>query len=103
MVRQKRILGGEINAKSGQKWSHEELSKVLYLYLNSKDLKIHESNEEVQLLAKEIGRTIRSVEAQLLMFRNLDRFGLYGYKNMNKICKELWKQYIEKQIKNNHG
>ncbi|MBV6420930.1 MAG: hypothetical protein DAHOPDDO_02196 [Ignavibacteriaceae bacterium] len=99
MVRLKRILGGEKNAKSGQKWSRDELSIVLSLYVNSKELKIHESNQEIQILAKKLNRTTRSVEAQLLMFRNLDRFGLYGYKNMNKICKELWKEYIEKQIK----
>lgn len=99
MPRQKRIKGGEKNTKSGQKWTHEELSKVLALYVTDRQLKIHESNETVQQLAKQLERTTRSVEAQLLMFRNLDKFGFYGYRNMNTLCKELWKEYIDKTTK----
>jgi hypothetical protein len=99
MARQPRIKGGEKNTKSGQKWSREELSKVLTLYISDRQLKIHESNETIQKLAKQLDRTTRSVEAQLLMFRNLDKFGFYGYRNMNTICKELWKEYIDKTTK----
>lgn len=99
MTRQKRIKGGEKNAKSGQKWTYEELSKVLDSYVTDRQLKIHESNEAVQQLAKQLERTTRSVEAQLLMFRNLDKFGFYGYRNMNTICKQLWKEYIDKSAK----
>lgn len=101
MVRQPRIKGGEINSKTGQKWNREELSQVFELYLEDRNLKIHESNERLQLLARKINRTTRSVEAQLLMFRSLDKFGFYGYRNMNKICKELWNEYIEKSINRN--
>jgi hypothetical protein len=99
MARQPRIKGGEKNTKSGQKWTREELSKVLTLYISDRQLKIHESNETIQKLAKQLDRTTRSVEAQLLMFRNLDKFGFYGYRNMNTICKELWKEYIDKTTK----
>ena len=99
MPREARIKGGVKNTKSGQKWSTEELSKVLNLYLDDRHLKIHESNESIQNLAKQLERTTRSVEAQLLMFRNLDKFGHYGYGNMNKLCKQLWKEYIAKSIK----
>lgn len=52
-------------------------------------------------LGNKLGRTTRNVEAQLLMFRNLDKFGMYGYKNMNKLCRVLWKQYIDQQIYKN--
>lgn len=101
MASKKRIKGGEKNAKSGQKWTKEELSKVLELYVTDRNLKIHESNETIQLLGEKLGRTTRSVEAQLLMFRNLDKFGFYGFRNMNNISKSLWKEYIEKSTKNN--
>jgi len=99
MARQPRIKGGEKNTKSGQKWTSEELSKVLNLYVTDTQLKIHESNEMIQKLAKELERTTRSVEAQLLMFRALDKLGDYGYKNMNKLCKTLWKEYVNKNLK----
>ncbi len=99
MARQPRIKGGEKNSKSGQKWTKEELSKALNLYVSDRELKVHESNETIQKLAKQLGRTTRSIEAQLLMFRNLDKFGFYGYRNMNTISKQLWKEYIDKSIK----
>jgi len=98
MARELRIKGGVKNSKSGQKWTGEELSKVLRLYVSDRRLKIHESNQSIQMLAKEIGRTTRSVEAQLLMFRTLDKFGNYGYKNMNTICKNLWKEFIDSTL-----
>lgn len=98
MVRQKRIKGGEVNSKTGQKWTREELNEVLALYLSDRRLKIHESNFQIQNLAKTLSRTTRSVEAQLLMFRSLDRLGFYGYKNMNKICRLLWKEHIDKNL-----
>jgi len=99
MARQPRVKGGEKNINSGQKWSREELSKVLNLYLSDRNLKIHESNDIIINLAMKLERTTRSVEAQLLMFRNLDKFGYYGYRNMNNICKELWKEYIDNTTK----
>jgi hypothetical protein len=95
-----RIKGGEKNFNSGKNWTRFELAKVLNLYINDPELKIHESYLLLQTLGQELGRTTRSVEAQLLMFRNLDKFGFYGYKNMNKLCKELWKEYIDQKVKN---
>jgi hypothetical protein len=99
MVRQPRIKGGEKNIKSGQRWIKEELNQVLNLYVSDRQLKIHESNKAIQTLAIQLGRTTRSVEAQLLMFRNLDKFGYYGYGNMNKICRTLWNEYINNSIR----
>jgi hypothetical protein len=98
MARQARIKGGEKNVNSGKKWTREELNKVLSLYIRDRQLKIHESNENIKHFAKSIGRTTRSVEAQLLMFRALDKFGNYGYKNMNSICRELWKEFIDSTL-----
>lgn len=99
MTRSSRTKGGEKNNKTGQKWTREELQRVLDLYVSDRQLKIHESNELIQRLANQLERTTRSVEAQLLMFRNLDKFGFYGYGNMNTLCKQLWKEYIDKSTR----
>ncbi len=98
MTRKPRVKGGEKNINSGQRWSREELAKVLNLYLSDRELRIHESNEKIQKLAEELNRTTRSAEAQLIMFRSLDRMEFYGYRNMNKICRELWKEYINRTM-----
>lgn len=89
-----RIKGGEKNANSGKRWSKDELYRVLQLYVSNPSLKIHETSVELHALSKEISRTVRSIEAQLLMFRNLDKHGDYGYGNMNKLCKDLWQEYL---------
>ena len=89
-----RTKGGEKNANSGKRWTKDELSEVLELFLKNRGLKIHENNPEIALLSKTINRTVRSIEAQLLMFRNLSKHGDYGYGNMNKLCKELWIEYL---------
>lgn len=89
-----RIKGGEKNENSGKRWKRDELSEVLGLYVNNPTLKIHETSIELHNLSKQISRTVRSIEVQLLMFRNLDKHGDYGYGNMNKLCKELWMEYL---------
>jgi len=100
MARQ-RVKGGEKNQNSGKRWTKDELSEVLNLYAQDPNLRIHESNPVLAQLGMKLGRTTRSVEAQLLMFRNLDKFGMYGYKNMNQLCRILWQQYIDYQISTN--
>lgn len=94
-----RIKGGERNENSGKRWTKEELNLVLKLFFEDPNLKIHESNPELFSFAQKLNRTIRSVEAQLLMFRNLSKHGDYGYGNMSNTCKIVWKEYLEK-IKN---
>lgn len=89
-----RIKGGEKNENSGKRWRKDELSQVLQLYVNNPGLKIHETSVELHNLSKEITRTVRSIEAQLIMFRNLDKHGDYGFGNMNKLCIELWQEYL---------
>ncbi len=89
-----RIKGGEKNENSGKRWSKGELAEVLKLYVNNPALKIHETNVELSNLSKQISRTVRSIEAQLLMFRNLNKHGDDGYGNMNKLCIELWQEYL---------
>jgi len=90
----KRIKGGEKNENSGKRWTKEELGEVLKLFIENEALKIHEHNPELNALSKKLNRTIRSIEAQLLMFRNLSKHGDYGYGNMNKLCKTLWIEHL---------
>ena len=100
MAKYIRAPGGEKNKKSGKRWTKEELSDVLDSYLNElRDGQgIHEHNPVVHMLSLRLERTVRSVEAQLLMFRNLDRYGDYTWGNMNKLCKEVWEENSRKQI-----
>ena len=73
MSKYKRIPGGEKNENSGKRWQKDDLYAVLQLYLVLPEGKgIHENNEKIQILSRRLGRTVRSVEAQLLMFRSLD-------------------------------
>jgi hypothetical protein len=91
MASVKRVSGGEKNKKSGNIWTKKELLEVYYLWKNNKE-KIHEKNKEIQRLGQKLDRTTRSVEAQMLMYRALDRMGNYSRKNMNKICIEIWNE-----------
>jgi hypothetical protein len=89
----KRIPGGEKNLKSGQRWSKEEIIKVYYLFKKLNGLGLHEHNPEIQNLAIELDRTVRSTEAQALMFRSLERLGIYSHGNMNKLSLQVWNEY----------
>jgi hypothetical protein len=91
-----RINGGEKNLNSGVRWTKDEIFEVYKLYKNIKGVSIHEHNPEIQKLASVLGRTVRSTEAQTLMFRNLERGGLYSHGNMNKLSKEIWDEYETK-------
>lgn len=95
----KRVKGGEKNENSGKRWTKGELGEVLQLFIGNEGLKIHEHNPELNYLSKKINRTIRSIEAQLLMFRNLSKHGDYSYGNMNKLCKTLWMEHLNTQKK----
>jgi len=92
----KRVKGGERNAKSGKRWTENELRLVLNLYLEINGTGIHEHNPKIHRLSNVLQRTVRSVEAQLLMFRCLDKHEDYSYSNMNKICRKLWKEHLIK-------
>ena len=95
MVRYKRVPGGEKNYRSGTRWSKDELKHVLDLFLTlPQGVGIHENNPLIHELSRYLGRTIRSVEAQLIMFRNIQKSGDYGWGHMNKLCVELWKEYL---------
>ena len=69
-------------------WSRDELSRVLDLYSDVRD-SIHESNQKIIALASLLNVGVRAVEAQLLMFRALDR-GKYTWDRMGKVNRELW-------------
>ena len=86
----KRVPGGEKNRKSGVLWSKQELYEVYKTYKELGGKGIHERNPLIQNLAFRLKRTVRSTEAQALMYRNLERGGDYSHGNMNKLCKEIW-------------
>jgi hypothetical protein len=103
MTRYERIPGGEKTAKSGVVWSRDELAKVLDLYIKLNGERLHENNRDIQDLASSLERSVRSTEAQLLMFRNLERGGDYSHGNMNKICKKLWEDRMNGNPRTNTG
>lgn len=94
----RRVKGGEKNLKSGVRWSKEEILEVYKLYKEINGVGLHEHNPKIQKLAARLGRTVRSTEAQTLMFRNLERGGIYSHGNMNKLSREVW---IENEINEN--
>ena len=102
MPRYVRMPGGEKNYKSGKRWSKEELKHVLNLYLRlPHGVGIHENNTLIHEMSRHLDRTVRSVEAHLLMFRNIQKAGDYGWGHMNKLCVELWKEYLDSIGKDN--
>lgn len=96
----KRISGGEKNEKTGVKWTKEELIDVYYLYKELEGKGLHENNPKIQQLALKLNRTVRSVEAQTLMYRNLDRDGEYSHGNMSNLCREIWNNMEEIKKRN---
>ena len=99
MPRYQRVPGGERNDLTGTRWSRNELKIVLDAYLNELEegVGVHEHNPVVHKVSKKLGRTVRSVEAQMLMFRNLDKFGDYSWRHMSNLCLELWREHLEKE------
>ena len=95
-----RIPGGEKNNKSGTTWTEEELLEIYYLYKRLNGEGLHERNPEIIKTARNLGRTVRSTEAQTLMFRNLERDGDYIMGNMNKLCKKIWLKMEESNSMN---
>jgi hypothetical protein len=80
-------------------WSRNELEEVFGIY-NLTKTSIHKSNTVIINLALKLGKKIRGVENQLLMFRAVEKElkekMIYGRKNYNKLIKEI---YIEKTAK----
>lgn len=103
MSQYKRVPGGEKTSKTGTLWSKEELQEVLDLYIKLDGKGLHEHNPEIQSLAARLGRSVRSTEAQTLMFRNLERGGEYSHGNMNRHCRELWEEYQQAKPKQESG
>ncbi|PQB04123.1 hypothetical protein [Aureitalea marina] len=97
----KRVKGGEKNLKSGIRWTKDEIILVYKLYKELNGVGLHEHNPAIQDLAAKLGRTVRSTEAQTLMFRNLEKGGDYSHGNMNKLSREVWEEFEPKysQIK----
>ena len=91
-----RIKGEEKNAKSGIDWTRPELEDVCKLYITLDGKNIQENNPEVHSLANKLGRTIRSVENQLLGFRKVATKDT-GRKNYNRLIPLIWDNRNSKQ------
>ena len=97
MIKYVRIPGGEKNSKSGKRWSLDELRIVRDAFLSlPESVGVHESNPVVHEVSKKLGRTVRSVEAQMHMFKYLRKGGNHAWGHMNKRCLTVWKEYLEK-------
>jgi signal transduction histidine kinase len=98
MAKYKRIKGGEKNEKSGREWIMPELEKVADLYIELDGKGIHENNSKIHQLADDLGRTIRSVENQLLGFRKVAT-NETGRTNYNRLIPIIWKNKTSKSEK----
>jgi hypothetical protein len=71
MKKPRRPKGGVKTLKSGSVWSKEELEEVFKLY--SKNPRLTTSRPDIQALSKVLGRAPRAIEAQMQMFRALEK------------------------------
>lgn len=94
MPKYRRVKGGEKNALSGTPFKREELDEIGDLYIQLKGKGIHENNPKIHQLARKLGRTIRSVENQLLGFRAVAT-GKTGRKHYNSLIPKIWKEKNE--------
>ena len=96
MVRYKRVSGGEKNEKSGKRWSLHELRIVRDAFLELPEgVGVHERNPIVHRVSHQLERTVRSVEAQMHMFKNLRKAGNHAWGHMNKSSITVWKEYLD--------
>jgi signal transduction histidine kinase len=95
MAKYKRIKGGERNEKTGVDWTRPELEKICDLYIELGGKGIHENNSKIHSLAMQLGRTVRSVENQLLGFKKVATKEV-GRKNYNRLIPLIWKKKTEK-------
>lgn len=95
MAKYQRVKGGEKNARTGLDWTKPELERVCNLYIDIEGKGIHENNPKIHTLAKELDRTVRSVENQLLAFRKVDT-GDTGRENYNNLIPEIWEDFKSK-------
>lgn len=76
----------------GKPYSYEELLLVFSIYEEVRN-SIHKSNSTIIQLASVLGRDVRSVENQLLMFRAYEKEkqgNIYGRKNYNKLIPVIY-------------
>lgn len=99
MAKYKRIKGGEKNQLTGKPFTRNELHEVGSLYIEMNGQGIHENNPKIHILAEQLGRTVRSVENQLLGFR-AHVTSKSGRTNYNTLIPEVW-QEINIELKKN--
>jgi len=89
MAKYQRVKGGEKNELSGTSFSKAELERVCDLYIRLGGKQIHEQNPAIRDLSQELGRTVRSVENQLLGFKQVDSRDV-GRSNHSNLIDEIW-------------
>ena len=78
----------------GKPYSYQELQSVFSIYEEVRN-SIHKSNFKIIQLASVLGRDVRSVENQLLMFRAYEKEkqgNIYGRKNYNKLIPVIYER-----------
>jgi len=90
MARYERKKGGNKTELSGVPYRKEELEEVYDLYIDLGGHGIHERNPKIHVLAEKLNRDVRSVENQLLGFKNIDSGT--GRVNVNKHIKTIWEE-----------
>ncbi|SVE64835.1 uncharacterized protein METZ01_LOCUS517689 [marine metagenome] len=56
---------------------------------------IHENNPKIHLLSLKLNRLPRSIEAQLHMFKSIQKKGDHAWGHMSKNCRAVWKEYLD--------
>lgn len=84
-------------AGRGSKWSREETLAALFLYLALPSKKVDDTNEDVQALAKAIGRTPGAVALKIWNLASFDERrrarGKVGMTHASKMDKMVWAEY----------
>lgn len=86
--------------KKGDRWSREELVRVLALYCRTPFGRMDARNPDVRSLANQIGRTANAVALKLVNFASLDPElrgrGVGGMRNASRADKDVWSEYYRK-------
>ncbi len=84
-------------AGRGDKWSREETLAALFLYLALPSKKVDDTSEDVQALAKAIGRTPGAVALKIWNLASFDERrrarGKVGMTHASKMDKMVWAEY----------
>lgn len=90
-------LGEEKIIESGQELSKEDVMKVYFLFRKLGGLGLYENNPEIQKLANELRRNVKSLTAQILEFSSLERSGINIQSSISKLGLQIWNEFESKR------